>query len=337
MSVGYISRIISGASFKRLGECINEVHDKSGKSKILTFFDIVGCAFKYGAGYFDYTIFEFYNMNSKERKTYMTRVKNKKLLSMMNDKQFIDVFEHKNLFDARFKDYIKRDFLDLSLASKSDLENFIKDKKEIVCKPSVGECGKGIEILKVDDFKDIDELYNYVNSKEKNFGVLEEKIKQHHELDRLYPYSVNCFRMVTLVKDGVPYVLYAVLKTGNHGKFVDNLENGGYACHFNLETGEVSGPGHTSGRDIVEEHPMTHVKFIGFKVPYVKEAMELCKKAALEVKEIKYVGWDVCITENGPAIVEGNVFTAYDFGQLPDYTFPKVGLLKKIQDLGVKL
>ncbi len=337
MNLKYISRIVGGASLKRLGGCINEVHEKSHKNKVLIFFDMLGCAIKYGAGYFDYTIFEFYNMNSKERKTYMTRVKNKKLLSIMNDKNYVDIFEHKNLFYARFKDYIGRDFLDLELASKEDIEKFISDKKEVVLKPSVGECGKGIEVLKPEDFKSIDEFYNYIMDKDKNFGVIEEKIIQHPELSRLYPYSVNCFRMVSIVVNGVPHILYAVLKTGNHGKFVDNLENGGYACHFDLEKGEISGPGHTSERTLTEVHPMSGVKFMGFKVPYVKEAMELVKKAALEVPEIKYVGWDVCITEKGPLIIEGNVFTAYDFGQLPDYTEPKIGLLKKIQDLGVKL
>ena len=156
-------------------------------------------------------------------------------------------------------------------------------------------------------------------------------------MSRLYPYSINCFRMVTLVHEGVPHVLYAVLKTGNHGKFVDNLENGGFACHFDLETGVVTGPGHTSETYTVDAHPMTGVRFEGFHVPYYKEAQELVKKAALVVPQVKYIGWDVCITPDGPAIIEGNNYAAYDFPQLPDEGRPHVGLLKQIRDIGVKL
>ncbi len=337
MDIKYISRVVHGSSFKRMKSCIDEVHQKSGKNKFLIFLDMSMCALKYGAGYYDYTIFEFYNLKSSERKTYMTRMKNRKLLSIMNDPKYLNVFDNKSEFDERFKDYIKREFLDISKMNKKSLEKFVSNKKEIVCKPNVGECGKGIEILKISDFKNIDDLYNYITDKNKNFGVIEEKIIQHKVLNKLYPYSVNCFRMVTLVHNGIPHILYAVLKTGNHKKFVDNLENGGYACHFDLEKGEISGPGHTSSRDISLKHEMTNIEFIGYKVPYVKEAMELCKRASLEIPQIKYVGWDVCITEKGPAIIEGNPYTAYDFGQLPDFKEPKVGLLKKIQDLGVKL
>ena len=35
-------------------ECIDRVHEKSGKNRIATFFDIVQCSLRYGAGYYDY-------------------------------------------------------------------------------------------------------------------------------------------------------------------------------------------------------------------------------------------------------------------------------------------
>ncbi len=336
MSFQYFKKIIGRASFERMKKCVDTIHEKAGKNKFLTYLDMGQCMLRYGAGYMDYMIFEFYNMNHKERKTYMTRVKNNKLLNMMNDPNYLDVFEHKNLFDERFKEYIHRDFIDLEKASRKEVKNFVDKHSEVVAKPSVGECGHGIEILSIKDFGNFDDFYQYVTS-EKKFGVLEEKIIQHPVLSKLYPDSVNCFRMVTLIHDGIPHVLYAVLKTGNNGNFVDNLESGGYACHFDLESGVISGPAHTSNQEICEVHPVTGIKFEGYSVPYVKEAMELVKKAALEVPQVKYVGWDVCIMKDGPAIIEGNVYAAYDFPQLPDRSQPKEGLLKKIQDIGVKI
>ena len=51
---GYIFRVIRHASFGRLFKVIGDVHERSGKSRIATFFDILYCMKKYGAGYFDY-------------------------------------------------------------------------------------------------------------------------------------------------------------------------------------------------------------------------------------------------------------------------------------------
>ena len=64
---------------------------------------------------------------------------------------------------------------------------------------------------------------------------------------------------------------------------------------------------------------------------YKRQVKELVKKAALEEPEFKYCGWDVCISENGPAIIEGNDYAAYDFPQLPDEDTPKVGLISIIK------
>ena len=57
-----------------------------------------------------------------------------------------------------------------------------------------------------------------------------------------------------------------------------------------------------------------------------KEAVEIAKEAALVVPQIRYIGWDICVTPNGPAIIEGNTYPGYDFWQLPEHTPDKIGL-----------
>ncbi len=92
MNFKYLMRVLGGASFQKMGKAINTVHEKSGKSKFTTFFDMLGCSLRYGAGYNDYIIFEFYKMNGKQRKTYMTRMKNNRLITTMNDPQYTRIF-----------------------------------------------------------------------------------------------------------------------------------------------------------------------------------------------------------------------------------------------------
>ena len=72
-----------------------------------------------------------------------------------------------------------------------------------------------------------------------------------------------------------------------------------------------------------------------FKV--MDEVKEMVKKAALVLPGFRYVGWDVCLTPDGPAIVEGNNYPAYDFPQLPDEDKPRIGLIPKIESFGIKV
>ena len=71
---------------------INVVHERSNKNRVLIFFDMIICGFKYEAGYMDYMLFEMYNLNSKQRKTIMTRGKNNKLIKNNNDFKYTDYF-----------------------------------------------------------------------------------------------------------------------------------------------------------------------------------------------------------------------------------------------------
>ncbi len=341
MKLNYLTRVLSGVTFEKLNDCINTCHTKSNKPKALIFLDMANCAIRYGAGYFDYTIFEFYNMNHKQRKTYMTRFKNKKLVTMMNDLNYTHCFDNKDEFYTYFKEYIGRDFLALQFASKEDIMKFVEGKEYIIAKPKDGECGHGIEKIKVADFETTEACALYIQNPEKKFDVIEDLLIQHPKLNEIYPHSINCLRIATIVHEGKGHVLYAVFKTGNNGNFVDNLESGGYACHVDLETGKITGPAHTSATvsdmSIAETHSYTGVKFEGFEIPMIKEACELVAKASLVIPQVRYIGWDVAITENGPAIVEGNHYCAYDFPQLPDKSQNKIGFLKLVEDIGVKL
>ena len=102
----YLLRIFRGLSLKRIAKCVNEVKKKSGrKSRNLILLDMIGCGIKYGAGFHDYLIFEYYNMKRKERKTYMTRVKNKRLHQLLNDPSKTNILYELQLLFSSLKLY----------------------------------------------------------------------------------------------------------------------------------------------------------------------------------------------------------------------------------------
>lgn len=335
MKITYTFRVLSGVRFKKITKVINSVHEKTNKNKFLILCDIIICAIRYGAGYNDYDIFEFYNIKHDKRKTFVTRFKNKKLIMMLNNPDYSDLFDKKNEFNDRFKNYLGRDTINMTTASLNSFKKFIQNKDIIFVKPNDGDSGRGIEKLNVNDFKSPTALYDYI--KTKNFGVAEEMVHQHPEMAKLHPNSVNCIRIQTIVVDGNSQVVYAACKAGNGGHFVDNLGFDGVNIPVDLKTGELVKYGRTEHGQIYEEHPYTHIKFEGFKIPLFKEAMDMCLKAALEVPEVGFVGWDVYIGENAPGIIEGNNYPDYYFWQLPIHNPERIGLLPYYKKLLPKL
>ena len=64
--IKYITRVLRGVRFEKLNYVMGVVKQKSGHSKARTFCDILWCAARYGAGYYDYVMFGFYDMNGKQ-------------------------------------------------------------------------------------------------------------------------------------------------------------------------------------------------------------------------------------------------------------------------------
>ena len=327
----YVFRIIKNASFGKMREAVKTCHERSGKSSVKIYQDMIHCARKFGAGYYDYQIFAFYNLTEEQRATYMTRLISKKFNTFMNDYTYDHVLENKDEFNKLYKDYIGREFVQLQEASKEEVMQFCANREYIFCKMQDLECGHGCERIKTSDYKSMEELYDYLTSK--GFCTIEDNIEQHPALSKLYPNAVNSMRIITVLDSkGVPHVLYIVQKMGIGGSIIDNN------CLFtpvDPETGEIMYPAHSGDTlkgIIYTEHPDTHVKLQGYVIPYVKEAVQMCLKAATIVPQIRYVGWDVATTPNGPAIIEGNTYCAHDFWQLPPHTPDGIGILPKIKE-----
>lgn len=328
----YYMRVIKGASFEKFNKALEEAHTRSGKNKAFLFCDMLNSMARYGAGYNDYVIFEFWNLNAKQRDTYLTRFRSKKLIMFMNDHSYAHIFNNKNEFNEVFKDFIGRECLDLEIATEEDIKKFFDSREKVFAKMKDLTCGIGAELLKTADFENSDAFIQYI--REKHFATIEDVIENHPDVAKMYPYSVNTMRMITLVDaKGEPHLLYSVFKMGRDGRVVDN-----YGVHgpVDLETGEFLYPAHsgdtTAGKHYTE-HPNTHQPLLGYKVPYMKEAVEMVKKAALVVPQMRYIGWDVAITPNGPAIIEGNNYCAHDFWQLPGQTPGGFGIMPTIKKI----
>lgn len=161
----YIFRVLAHASFDKMKSAINAVHEKTGRNKFFIFLDMVQCTLRYGAGYYDYQVFAFYNLTPKQRSTYVTRLVSKKLNEFLNDPEYSSIFENKDEFYTTFHDYLGRGFIELEKASKAEVEEFVKSREWLFGKLKDKECGIGCERIHVPDYPDFDSLYRYFKEK----------------------------------------------------------------------------------------------------------------------------------------------------------------------------
>ena len=185
----------------------------------------------------------------------------------------------------------------------------------------IDDCG-GNGVEKIDTtIEDIKVLYERL--KQSGQVLVEEFVKQHEDMNKLYSGSVNTLRMFTICKDKGCY-LQGVLKFGNGGA-VDNFSSGGMYT-FVDEQGVVIAPAIDKNDMVYEEHPLSKQKIVGFKVPMFEEAKKLICEAAELLPQVAYIGWDVAITENGPVLIEGNCYPGV-FQLRPSFSKDKTGAL----------
>ena len=326
LKLKYLLHVLSGVRFEKIKECLDRSHEISGKSKFLMLFDMGWCALRYGAGYYDYMMYGFFDRTAKERDTYLTRMRNKKLISYMNDDRYSLYIDNKNEFDKLFAKYLRREFLDGRSCTLEEFEAFMADKDACFAKPEEGDSGRGVEKLNKADFATLSHMFDYIRSK--GNCAIEQCVVQHPDMSVLYPHAVNCMRIVTDQVDGEVHVAYVVLKSGNNGAVCDNSGQGGLICAVNKETGVVTS---IATDDLIahsyEKHPYTGVEFIGFQIPLFREAIAMCKEAAMVVPQIRHIGWDVAITPDGPVFIEGNNYPGTDLCQLYYNTPGRQGLM----------
>ena len=321
-----IIKSILNMNFINMFKIVRKVSKKNGNSYLYTLFDVIISGFIYGAGYYDYQEFEFYNLNKTLRKTYLTRLKNCEIIKKYNDRSLIHKFDNKVEFNNIFKDYIKRDFLFINENNFNEFVKFTKNHKTFIAKPIIGEGGIGIEKFIINKETNINKLFEKLLNN--NQSLIEEYIIQHKKISELYDKSVNTLRLFTFYDGEKSHLLNSVFKIGNGG-VTDNFSSGSMYTFVDDE-GKVIVPAIDQDDNVYNMHPITNKNILGFAVPMFKEAGNLVKEAAKVVPGVKYIGWDVAITNKGPVIIEGNSFPGV-FQIKPSLSEKKLGLIPEYQ------
>lgn len=300
--MNYLLYCIRRIDFKNWMRVSKNVAKRAHKPRALILLDMAQCGLRYQIGYNDYDWGDFYMLNHKQRKTMLSRGINNKIIAKYNNREFYKYFDDKGLFYKTYDEFLHRDWLDRRYADQEDLKKFIEKHSEFIVKPADGHGGADVEKLSASP-EDANELYKKLLDKGQNLG--EEIIVQHKEMGRLHPESVNTMRIFSFFDGEKGHIVQAVLKMGRHNAITDNFSGGGRYTFLDND-GVALYPATNSDGEIYEVHPQSGTDIVGFKVPFIKEAFKMVVKASAVTPGMKYIGWDVAVTEDGPVIVEGN-------------------------------
>lgn len=224
------------------------------------------------------------------------------------------VLRDKVLFSAYFgkvlgAKYVIKDYgiikpngmvLNLEANQEESFSKFINQHQiDLFVKKLSGECGDGCYVIKPEE--DNFNINDVIGAE----YVVQEKLQQHSDLDKLNSSCINTIRIITVIgeNDKKPHIFAHFLRLGV-GAINDNRATGGIGILI-YEDGTLAevGIGHHC---LVYSHPITNETFKGVKIPYWNQVEELVIKAHSFLPGIKSIGWDVAVTPSGRVLLEGN-------------------------------
>lgn len=180
-----------------------------------------------------------------------------------------------------------------------------------ICKATMGAFGASITIVE----KKCEEIIlnggkltyeEWVNDTTAEPYLLQEYIKQHEEISKINPTTVNTLRIISTRWNDKTNILAAMIRAGVDNQIVDNASGGGTFIGIDVDQGTLMEYGYYYEKEREKKHPDTGVVYKDLKIPYWEESIELIKTLHPIIFGFATIGWDIAITEDGPKIVEIN-------------------------------
>lgn len=214
---------------------------------------------------------------------------------------------------------------DLDLISFKEVECELKEKSynKIFIKPGDGQGGNGIIIFHLNSNEtyetregiQLNEKFLYKIS-ENNDYIVQGGLNQEEYLSKIYPDSINTFRIATENKGGEIRIVCSTLRLGKDGKEIDNGTQDGIVLGINIEDGTCKEYGVTEEGRIFYNHPSTNYRFKDCKIEKWNEIKEFTMECASRLPQFTYLGWDIALTCDGPVAIETNLGFGLDHYQV---------------------
>lgn len=227
-------------------------------------------------------------------------------------------------------------YLPMNEAAVADL---IRAEGEAICKPSI-ESGGGRDICFIKKEEASAEKIKSLTGQYKGNFIIQKILRQHGDLNKLNPDSLNTIRIASFLYKGKVHILSGLIRVAKKGSRLDNISSGGY--YFPID-GEgrlgnviIDKDSSTSDRSVHKKNPNDkRFEFSGKTVPSWNEIIETVRNCHYKLPHFKIINWDVAVREDGtPIIIEYNLidssaslhqlYTKPIFGSLTDEVLKEV-------------
>lgn len=136
--------------------------------------------------------------------------------------------------------------------------------------------------------------------------VVQERVICHESISRLYSKSVNTFRIITYRWKNEIKHFPMIMRIGSNGGFLDNAHAGGMFIAIE-DNGILHDKAFTEFRSIFSEHPDTKIRFNGYSIPLVSNALKKAIDMHVLMPQIGLINWDFTINKEGEVVlIEAN-------------------------------
>jgi hypothetical protein len=162
-----------------------------------------------------------------------------------------------------------------------------------------------------------DDLFRHVRhiTPPRDCYLIQPCLRNHPALASIMsPNGLGTVRIVTQIKEHGVTHLSAVLRMTVGSSVTDNFRAGmagNIQAPIDLDTGTLGRAAGSARRDwpemhTVQRHPDTGAVIAGLELPLWQDVKQLTVRAQTSFPELRCLGWDVAVTEQGPVLVEAN-------------------------------
>jgi hypothetical protein len=191
-----------------------------------------------------------------------------------------------------------------------DAVKILNNIGEVFIKPTVDSCsGEGCQVANFEDgveTKSNMALQEYLTQLGTDW-VIQKRIRCSESIRKIYPYSVNTFRVITYRWRGAICSMPVIMRIGRNGNYLDNAHAGGMFIAVD-DDGTLHDRAFTEFKEEFTKHPDTGVVFENYKIENFQKVLEAAKRMSSMVPQVGCINWDFTIDDAGePLLLEGNM------------------------------
>lgn len=202
---------------------------------------------------------------------------------------------------------------DNRMISKNEAKEILDQLGECFFKPTVDSCsGQGCRVLNISNGTDsissetVEDILVHGGD---NFAI-QERITCHESILKIYPDSVNTFRIMTYRWKNDIITCPVIMRIGQGGSNLDNAHAGGMFIALDND-GTMHDTAFTEFKDEFAIHPDTGLIYKDYKISLLPRVLKAAKEMHALIPQLGCINWDFTLDFNGiPVLIEANCFGA---------------------------